>query len=165
MKQPSILNVDKNIRLRKTEESEWITALPWYENPSVLYYSEGIEDLEKKYNLDTIKRMYKYLSENGELYFIEFLEKDKWTSIGDVTLSENNFPIVIGDETYWGRGIGKKVIETLLLRAKNIGISKIYIPTIYKYNDRSRNLFTSLGFNKVSESDKEESFQLELDNY
>ena len=78
------------------------------------------------------------------------------------SLSEQNMPIAIGDERYWGKGIGKKVIKKLIDRAKIINLEKIYIPAIYKYNDRSRNLFTSLGFIMVGENEKEESFELKL---
>ena len=158
--QPNIIKIDEDLRLRKLNEEEWGLGLPWYQKKNVLYYSEGVTD--KVYDMNIINRMYKYLSDIGELYFIEALEENKWIPIGDVTLSEENMPIVLGDEKYWGRSIGKKVISKLIERAREINLDKIYIPSIYKYNDRSRNLFTSLGFIKVSENEKEESFQLKL---
>jgi len=49
----------------------------------------------------------------------------------------------------------------LIERAKEIGLSKISIE-IYKYNDRSRNLFTSLGFVKVSEDEKSDYFEMKV---
>jgi RimJ/RimL family protein N-acetyltransferase len=158
--QPGIIEIDENIRLRRTDESEKETALPWYQNPKVLFYSEGMT--EGTYDLDVINRMYKFLGTIGELYFIEALEDGSWKPIGDVTLSDKNMPIAIGDEAYWGKGIGKKVIGRLLDRAREIGIDRISIPAIYKYNDRSRNLFTSFGFIKIAEDEKEDSFELML---
>ena len=63
--------------------------------------------------------MYEYLSTRGELYFIEVKEDGHFKAIGDVTLWEENLPIAIGEEAYWGQGIGKLVIQTLLKRAKS----------------------------------------------
>jgi RimJ/RimL family protein N-acetyltransferase len=157
--QPDLVEIDECTRLRKVCKDEYHVALPWYQNPRVLYYSEGITD--KTYDLDVINRMYNFLSSTGELYFIEFME-DKWHAIGDVVLSENNMPIVIGEDKYCGKGIAKKVIAKLILRAKEIGLETIRIPAIYKYNERSRNLFLSFGFTKIAENENEESYELEL---
>lgn len=155
--QPLIIEIDKTLRLRTPDKSYWNMALPWYTNPTVLYFSEGVTD--KVYDLTVIERMYSYLTDIGELYFIEVYE-DQWKAIGDVTLSEVNMPIALGDEKYFGRGIGKRVISKLIERAKEIGMKRIYIPSIYVYNIRSQNLFKSMGFIEVSSDDKEKSFEL-----
>ena len=160
IQQPNIIDIDCMIRLRKPIEEEYILALPWYQNPEVLYYSEGQN--VKPYDMETIRRMYKYLRNIGELYFIEAFEDYKWVAIGDVTLSEENMPIVLGNEKFWGKGIGKKVIGRLIDRAKRIKLDRIYIPTIYKYNARSSNLFKSFGFIKVFENDEKESYELKF---
>ena len=162
IKQPEIIEITETLRLVKIDENQAEMALPWYQDREILYYSEGRSHQEDGYSLEVVRKMYKYLGKIGELYFIEVLEDDKWYPIGDVTLSEENMPIILGDKKYWGQGIGKKVISTLIDRAKDIGLEKIHIPTIYKYNDRSRNLFKSFGFVKVAENEKEESYQLEL---
>lgn len=112
--------------------------------------------------MDTINRMYEYLSNIGELYFIEINENDNWKFIGDVTLSEENLPIIIGDEDYWGKKIGYAVIETLINRAKAIGLKRINIPTIYSYNKRSQNLFKSFGFTEIYDSNLHKSYVLIL---
>jgi len=156
--QPNTIQITNTLRLTTPTKPNWQLALPWYQNPKVLYYSEGITD--KVYDLATIERMYSYLSKIGELYFIEILEGDSWRPIGDVTLSAENMPIAIGDEQYWGKGIGKKVISVLLDRASKIGMTKISIPTIYLHNHRSENLFKSMGFVEVKKNETEKSFQL-----
>ncbi len=160
IEQPNIIIIDNELRLRKAREEEWKVALPWYENPKVLYYSEGL--IQGIYDMEIVNRMYGYLSSIGELYFIEILEKDTWIPIGDITLSEKNMPIIIGDEKYWGRGIGKKSVLALIDRAKSIKLDKIQIPTIYKYNERSKNLFISIGFIKVKEDENSEFYELKL---
>lgn len=158
--QPEIINIDNELRLIKPDKTMWSLAEVWYQNPKVMYYSEGKP--ESKYNKDDIDRMYGYLSDIGELYFIEVKMKDEWRTIGDVTLAESNMPIMIGDENYWGLGIGKKVLKCLIARAKVIGLKSILVPEIYHYNARSRNLFKSLGLKKVSENEKAESYILYL---
>ena len=157
--QPDIIEIDEKLRLKKVLKDDYHMALMWYQNPRVLYYSEGVTD--NLYDMNVINRMYEFLNGIGELYFIEVLE-DKWHAIGDVVLSKDNMPIVIGEDRYSGIGIGKKAIATLIERAKVIGLEKIKIPAIYKYNDRSRNLFLSFGFTKVEENDNEESYELIL---
>lgn len=159
IKQPDVLYVNDHLRIRKPCKGEWGNALPWYQNKKVMHFSEGISN--RAYNLKDVGKMYDYLSSIGELYFIEIYE-DKWKSIGDVTLAESNFPIVIGVEKYWGCGIGKKVIKKLISRAKRIGITKLTIPEIYLYNHRSKRLFTSLGFIKIGQGERAESFELVL---
>ncbi|EQB86291.1 L-amino acid N-acyltransferase YncA [Clostridium punense] len=158
--QPDIIDIDKELRLRTPNKNQWEVALPWYENPKVLYYSEGVTD--KVYDMEKIKGMYTYLGRVGELYFIEILESGVWKPIGDVTLSEENMPIAIGEEAYWGKGIGKKVIGSLIERARKIGLKKLQVPSIYLYNSRSESLFTSLGFIQINENEKEKSFELVL---
>lgn len=157
--QPEVIQINEGLRLKKISEDDYHLALPWYQNPRVLYYSEGVTD--KVYDIDVIKRMYKFLNGIGELYFIEVLEEG-WHAIGDVVLSEDNMPIVIGEDRYCGLGIAKKVIGKLLERARQIGLEKIKIPAIYKYNDRSRNLFVSFGFKKVGENEHEDTYELVL---
>lgn len=159
IEQPIIIDIDDKLRIRKPKKEEWQKSLEWYKNEKVMYYSEGVQD--RTYKKEDINRMYSYLSKIGELYFIEIYE-GRWLSIGDVVLSDRNLPIVIGEERYWGLGIGRKVVNTLLKRAKKIGINSIRIPEIYHYNDRSRRLFESLGFIKCGETKKGESYIVEL---
>ncbi|WP_053072015.1 hypothetical protein [Ornithinibacillus contaminans] len=70
-------------------------ALLWYQDEEVLYYSEG--EGTSPYNITIIERMYNLLTKIGEVYIIEVNIDDKWISIGDVTLSKDMIPIVIGD--------------------------------------------------------------------
>lgn len=158
--QPDIIEIEDNLRLIKPNNEQGSLALPWYKNPQVLYYSEGIVD--KTYDMKTIERMYKYLSDKGELYFIEVKEENRWKAIGDVTLSEENLPIALGHERYFGKGIGKKVMKVLIERARTIGMEKLVVPEVYSHNNRSQNLFASLGFTLVKEDHRRKSYELVL---
>ena len=155
--QPKLINIHETLRLRTPEKKDWDLAYPWYQNPKVMYLSEGVTN--QTYELYHIYNMYEFLSTRGELYFIEVKEDGKWIAIGDVTLWEENLPIAIGDEDYWGRGIGKLVIKTLLKRAKCLGMTKISVPAIYHYNIASQRLFESCGFKKIGENATEKSYE------
>ena len=155
--QPKWIDIDASLRLKTPKKSEWKLAYPWYQNPQVMYLSEGVKN--KTYELEQIYNMYEFLSTRGELYFIEVKEEGGWVAIGDVTLAEENLPIAIGDEAYWGQGIGKAVIKALLKRAKFLGMTKISVPAIYHYNIGSQRLFESCGFKKVGENDTEKSYE------
>ena len=155
--QPKYIEINETLRLRTPEKKDWDLAYPWYQNPKVMYLSEGVTN--QTYELYHIYNMYEFLSTRGELYFIEVKEDGKWIAIGDVTLWEENLPIAIGDEDYWGRGIGKLVIKTLLKRAKCLGMTKISVPAIYHYNIASQRLFESCGFKKIGENATEKSYE------
>ena len=156
MNEINIISISNNLRLIVPDEQDWTIALTWYSNPKILYFSEGIP-LEESivYTIETITKMYKYLGSIGILYFIQIKEKDKWISIGDATVASSNMPIMLGDEKYWGIGIGKKVLVKLLELAKENKIQKVNI-NIYKYNERSKRLYLSCGFSKISEDETKE---------
>lgn len=157
MTQPKIIPISQTLRLYTPDKEEWEQAFLWYQNEKVMYLSEGIAN--RVYQLHEIYNMYEFLSTRGELYFIQVLDEKQWISIGDVTLWEENLPIAIGVEEYWGQGIGKQVIKVLLKRAKTIGMHKISVPAIFHYNTASQRLFESLGFKKVGENATEKSYE------
>jgi len=157
--QPKLIIIEDSLRLRKPGINDYEIAVQWYQNPKVMYYSEGAAD--KIYNIENVIWMHNYLNSIGELYYIETYEESEWKAIGDVTLSEENTSITIGSENNWGKGIGKKVINTLLNRARKIELEKITI-SIFKYNERSKGLFKSLGFIKIAEDDTEDIYELIL---
>ncbi len=103
-----------------------------------------------KYDMNKLLKMYTYLDNVGELYFIEILENNIYIPIGDVTFCKDDMPIVIGDSSYRGKGIGKLVIQALIDRAKNLGYDDIFVREIYTYNVHSQNLFENVGFEKYN---------------
>lgn len=87
----------------------------WYLDPDILLPMDGAV---KPYSLENIKGMYQYLRKHGELYIIEYLENGEWNPIGDVTFWREDMPIVIGRKDLHGRGIGKRVVHSLIERAR-----------------------------------------------
>jgi len=140
-----IILIDNNLRLRKINENDYDIALSWYQDMEIL---KGIGS-EEPYDKTTVINMYKYLIKIGECYIIEVLEKASWIPIGDVTLSKETMPIVIGDKNYWGKGIGKRAVKTLIKRAKQLGYRKLTLKEICFDNERSLRLFKSCGFKQI----------------
>ena len=99
---------------------------------------------------------------DGELFWIEVKEKGEWFPIGDVTLSQDNLPIVIGNPAYQHRGIGKKVLSTLIELARVKGWKELRVKEIYTYNHASRRCFKSLGFVEDGATEKGMGFILKL---
>ena len=159
IEQPNIIQIDDNLRLRKYDGIHNF-ALKWYQIKETVMLVDGNDT---PYDEDQLSRMYTYLNNIGELYFIEFLQDGKYFPIGDVTFWKDDMPIVIGDQSFRGKGIGKKVIKALICRAKELGYLELYVSEIYRYNKASRKLFESNGFVACKETQKGNSFYLKLD--
>jgi len=137
----SILEISDTLRLRPVHKSDYKTAVEWYSNENILWYSENRKE---PYNMNEITKMYDYLSKNDVLYFIEIFDS-YWKPIGDVTLSRDRMPMVICP-SYQGKGIGSQVLKFLLNHAKTIGYECIKLSGIYLYNDKSLATYKKQGF-------------------
>lgn len=140
--QPELLDVDDGLRLRKYDGMHAF-ALPWYQDVDTVYLVDGVRE---PYDLDKLEKMYRYLDSRGELYFIEVFENGAFIPVGDVTIWQEDMPIVIGSKAYRGKGIGKRVIARLIQRGKALGYPALYVNEIYRHNTASQKTFESLGF-------------------
>lgn len=156
--QPEILIIDENLRLRKFDDS-FMFALEWYQDEETNYMVDGRRG---KYDLDQLSRMYHYLEKRGEVYFIEVLEKGQFRPIGDVSFWQEDMPIVIGERSYCGQGIGRKVISALIQRGKSLGYNHLLIGEIYDWNESSRRCFESLGFYAYEKTEKGARYRMDL---
>lgn len=157
--QPKYINIDESLRLRKFD-GEFDFALDWYKDKETVKLVDG-EDAEL-YDVNILEKMYNYLNNKGELYFIEVKESDDFLPIGDVTFWAEDMPIVIGDKNYRGKGIGYKVIKALVQRAQMLGYNEVYINEIYSYNTVSQKAFEKAGFRKYKENKDGYSYVLKL---
>ncbi|WP_234123785.1 GNAT family N-acetyltransferase [Clostridium hydrogenum] len=157
--QPDYINIDETLRLRKFD-NKYAFALEWYKNRETVDLVDGKNS--SLYDNDKLARMYNYLNNKGELYFIEVKKCDKFIPIGDVTFWHEDMPIVIGDKDYRRRGIGLKVIKALIERAKLLGFHEIYVAEIYSYNIGSEKTFEKAGFKKYKRTENGYSYALNL---
>lgn len=156
--QPEILQVDSHLRLRKFDD-QYDFALGWYQDEELVYLVDGHRST---YDFDQLSRMYHYLEQKGELYFIEALEHGSFVPIGDVTFWQEDMPIVIGEKDYRGKGVGRKVVAALVNRGRELGYSCLYVDEIYHDNIGSRRCFASVGFREYEHNDKGVRLKLEL---
>lgn len=153
------IQIEETLRLRRYD-GECAFALEWYQDVETLRLVDG--GYAKPYDFKRLKGMYEYLNQQGELYFIEVKEANDWIPIGDVTFWKDDMPIVIGNQAYRGRGIGKKVVEALKCRAEELEYKEIYVACIYHYNKGSQKLFQSVGFKVHKETEEGKSYKLIL---
>lgn len=151
-----MIQITDTLRLRPYD-GKCKFALEWYQDRELLDLVDGKES--RPYDMERLIKMYEYLSNRGELYFIEIKQGNDFVPIGDVTLSIEDLPIVIGEKGYRGEGIGSKVIEELKLRASALGYKQLGVREIYDYNIASQKLFEKQGFNKVKKTDKGYSYR------
>lgn len=156
--QPNILPVSETLRLRAFDGC-FDFAFEWYQDIETVWLVDGDRVL---YSRDLLERMYRYLDDHGELYFIEVLEQAGWKPIGDVTFWQEDMPIVIGERDYRGRGIGKAVITALINRGRELGYDTLQVEEIYHWNSVSRKCFESLGFRESGKTEKGASFTIKL---
>lgn len=157
--QPEIIEITPTLRLKKFD-GEFDFALPWYHDPIVLRMSEG--ENVKPYTLENLNWMYTYLNANGELYWIEELGGGKFVPIGDVTMWQEDMPIVLGSPDVRGRGIGRAVISALIERARSLGWRELRVENIFSYNDASRRMFTACGFTECAKTQNGAGYRLLL---
>ena len=156
--QPTVIQIDESLRLRKYD-GIYDFALEWYRDAETVYLVDGKRDL---YTMERLKGMYEFLDDAGELYFIEVLEMGSWKPIGDVTFRQEDMPIVIGDRSYRGRGIGRKVISLLIQRGRELGYGDLAVDEIYDWNEGSRRCFESVGFRAYEKTAKGYRYHLSL---
>ena len=137
-------------------------ALAWYQDVDLVELVDGVRI---PYNVEKLNDMYSYLESNGDLFWIEFREKGEWVPIGDVTLSQENLPIVIGNPTYQHQGLGRKILKALIDLARQRGWKELKVQEIYTFNQISRRCFESLDFVESRRSENGISFLLKLDSY
>jgi RimJ/RimL family protein N-acetyltransferase len=163
IKQPEIIEIDSSLRLR-AYDGNYKIAVPWYQDDTVRFFSEGVTDETEILDENYVKRKLYRLNTIGEAYFIEVLKNGQFVPIGDVTLKEVNPPIEIGIPEYRGIGIGKKVMQALVNRAKNIGMKKIYDTGCHEENYACQKMLEAVGFVLVEHNHDENRkiYEIEL---
>ena len=158
IEQPALIQIDESLRLRKYDGVHEF-ALEWYLDEETVYLVDGKRD---PYSMGRLGGMYRYLNNAGELYFIEVFENGTYKPIGDVTFWQEDMPIVIGDSSYRGKGIGRKVISALIERGRSLGYDHLVVGEIYDWNVGSRKCFEGVGFVPCEKSEKGSSYILTL---
>ena len=158
IEQPDVIQIDDTLRLRKYDGNHDF-ALAWYQDEETVWLVDGNRN---PYTVERLEGMYRYLNNAGELNFIEVLENGIYKPIGDVTVWQEDMPIVIGDPNYSGKEIGRRVILSLIQRGKMLGYDRLEVGEIYNWNVGSRRCFESVGFTPYEKTEKGHSYRMSL---
>ena len=157
IEQPDLIPIDAALRLRRFD-GIYDFALEWYQDAEMVWMVDGDR---VPYTPELLTKMYTWLNDAGELYFIEVLE-DAWKPIGDVTFWQEDMPIVIGDPRYRGQGIGTRVLSALIERGRSLGYDHLEVEDIYDWNEASLRCFEKLGFRAYKKTQKGSSYRLDI---
>ncbi len=154
--------IDETLRLRWPVMEEYYKGLVWYTDPEIQYLVNGTKE---PYTLDQTVRMFDWLNNNGEFFFIEVYEDGEWKEIGDASLlygQNNDIPITIGLKEYQHIGLGSKVLKYLVDKAQDQGFEKLIVH-IYDYNEVSKKFYQKHGFKKFEDTDDGARYILEIE--
>lgn len=158
---PSVLDIDPDLRLVRLDAPP-VEALSWYQDPETLWMVDGKRE---PYTPERLARMYDWLAERGELWFIEVRDESAsggWRAVGDVTLCPGDLPIVIGEKDLRARHVGRRVIEALCERARGLGWREVLVGEIYDWNVASQRCFSAAGFEPYERTERGARWRREL---
>lgn len=119
------------------------TTLMWYQD---LDLCKQVDNRENAYDLDLLKRMYRYLNQHGDLFYIKYKNR----LCGDVCLQPNREVNIVVAKPFQNKHIGRRVINEIIKLAKEKNIQKLHAE-IYSFNVQSQKMFQSIGFKKVDD--------------
>lgn len=162
---PDLIQVSPEVRLRpfdpyQVSDEQLGALLPCYQDRETVRMVDGPN--AEPYDLDTLKAMFAYMSEHGEVFLIERLMPDRgWILIGDTALQPQATPIVLSPE-HRAQGIGRAIVKVLIGRARDLGWRSVEVSEIYGYNKASQRMYESLGFVPVGETELGHRYRLAL---
>lgn len=136
--------VDEEIRLVRYY-SNYKTALKWYQD---LDLCKQVDNRDTVYDLDLLKRMYKYLNSHGDLFYIKYKNK----LCGDVCLQPNGEVNIVVAKPFQNKHIGRRVIHEIIQLAKEKHLPEVHAE-IYSFNTQSQRMFQSAGFIKKDDEE------------
>lgn len=134
--------VDEEIQL-VSYYPNYKTTLMWYQD---LDLCKQVDNRETAYDLELLKRMYKYLNEHGDLFYIKYKNR----LCGDVCLQSNGEINIVVAKPFQNKHIGRRVIIEIIKIAKEKNIQELHAE-IYSFNKQSQKMFQSIGFKKVND--------------
>ena len=119
------------------------TTLAWYQDLNVC---KQVDNRDTVYDLDLLKRMYKYLNRHGDLFYIKYKNR----LCGDVCLQASGEVNIVIASPFQNKRIGRRVVREIIQLAKEKQIPELRAE-IYTFNAQSQRMFQSVGFKKIDE--------------
>lgn len=137
--------------MKRRKVSEEISLVPYFDNfeYTLNWYKDfdvckQVDNIDFVYDIERLKKMYNYLNENGELYYIEYKNK----LVGDICLTNDSEITIVICKEYQNKHIGRKCVYEILKIAKEKSFKSVKA-NIYTFNKQSQKMFESVGFKKV----------------
>jgi RimJ/RimL family protein N-acetyltransferase len=157
---------DDQVRLRPLTEDDWPILFRWNRDPDVLWWCEG-DDIKEREDRDT-EGIARWMAHQGYQFVIE---SPPGEPVGEMCVQLMNLPrrlvpgkkifrlpITIGEKSKWGRGIGTRAVRLALRFAfRDLGADTVCAVDVDSHNERSKNLWKSLGFSVLRSSPDPES--------
>lgn len=119
------------------------TTLAWYQD---LNLCKQVDNRDTVYDLDLLKRMYKYLNRHGDLFYIKYKNR----LCGDVCLQASGEVNIVIASPFQNKRIGRRVVREIIQLAKEKQIPELRAE-IYTFNAQSQRMFQSVGFKKIDD--------------
>lgn len=163
----------ERLKLRPFKESDFDTAVPFYNDPEFLQLMEGSPP-DLPVTSTYLKNAGKAMAKNGFLFAI--VEKATGRTIGEVCLQWMNLqrakvegekvmrlPIGIWDKTLWSQGYGKEVARCLMTHAfEKLRIDRFCPVDVHADNTRAKGLWQSLGCTLTRTADGGKTLDFEI---
>ena len=137
-----IRTIDRDIRLVPYYRNDEV-SLAWYQDADVCMQ---VDRTDSVYDVERLHRMYDYLSTHGECYYIEYCG----VLVGDVSLQDNSEAAIVICKEYQNKHIGRKCIAEIVKLAGEKEMDSVKA-NIYSFNEQSRRMFESIGFEKIGD--------------
>ena len=128
----------------------------WNADPEVLYWSDGSD--VQAHDAETVHNIYGKSSQTGFCFIVEV----NGSSVGECWLCKMNYKhilerhpetsdirridMVIGEKSYWNKGIGTALVRMLVDFSFNGEYVDVLYGMVFDFNDRSRRVFEKNGF-------------------
>lgn len=132
--------IDKEVSLVRYYPN-YIRTLEWYQDPDVC---RQVDNRDEVYDLELLKRMYRYLNRKGQLFYIKYKNR----LCGDVCLQYSGEVNIVIAKPYQNKHIGRRAISEIIKIAKENGYRELQAE-IYAFNRQSQRMFESVGFKKA----------------
>ena len=156
---------DFNIHLRPLNDVHLPLLYKWNADPEVTYWCEGNDDGRLFNDEQTVRDIYEYVSPIAYCFLLEvdgepigdcWLEQMNIQEVIDMypNLNVKRIDMMIGEKSWWGKGIGSALVGMLTDYAfihDNVDI--IYIPGVFDFNIRSQRTFLRNGYKFVKAVD------------
>jgi len=119
------------------------TTLKWYQDPELC---RQVDNRDQVYDLDLLKRMYRYLNTHGDLFYIKYKNR----LCGDVCLQPDGEVNIVIAKPFQNKHIGRMAMHEIIRMAAEKKIPELYA-VIYSFNDQSQRMFESVGFVKTDD--------------